>query len=122
MESVTTSRPWSRLREGEDYVWLVYGLVLVWGFGDVVSTYFAYAVTGTSSMEANPWIGLLLAHDPLWVVVLKGAVVLYAGVVLLACRPVVERVPGWQYWLGGVVCGGIVVVVNNLAVGAVILR
>jgi hypothetical protein len=100
------------------YVDLVYALVLVWGLGDVVSTYLAAAATGPA-MELNPWIRVLLAWEPLAVAALKGAVVLYAGVVLLACRPVVERVPGWRLWLAGVVGAGLVVVATNLAVSLV---
>jgi hypothetical protein len=50
------------------------------------------------------------------VAVLKGAVVLYAGVVLLACRPVVERVPGWRVGFRALVGTGWFVVVTNLAV------
>ena len=103
------------------YVGYVYALVLVWGLGDVVSTYFAVSAVGDVGMEANPWIRVLLETEPLLVVVLKAAVVLYAGVVLLACRPVVERVPGWQVWFGAVVVAGWAVVLNNLAIGIAVL-
>jgi hypothetical protein len=103
------------------YAGFVYALVAVWGLGDVVSTYVAVAAVGDAAVEANPWIRLLLETEPLLVAALKGAVVLYAGVVLLACRPVVERVPGWRLWFGGVVTAGWLVVVTNLAVAVAAL-
>lgn len=102
--------------EAPGYVELVLSLVLVWGFGDAASTLVAAAFAGPS-LEANPWIRLLLVHDPLLVVALKGAVVLYAGVVLLECRPVVERVPGWRAWFLCVIALGAVVVLTNVYVG-----
>ena len=99
------------------YVGLVYALVAVWGAGDVLSTYFAVAATNGAGMEANPWMRLMLEIEPLLVLAVKAAVVLYAGVVLLACRSIVESVPGWRVWLYGTVVVGWLVVVNNLAVG-----
>lgn len=99
-----------------DYVALVYGLVLVWGLGDLTSTLFATAATGTASAEFNPWLRVMMAHEPLLVVAVKAAVVLYAGVVLLACRPVVERVPYWRAWFAAVVGVGTLVVANNTIV------
>lgn len=100
------------------YVELVFSVVIVWGFGDAVSTLFATAVTGPHR-EANPWIRQLLSHDPMLVVVLKAAVVLYVGVVLLECRPVIERVPWWRAWLTGVVGLGVAIVLMNVYVGLV---
>ena len=99
------------------YEQLVYALVLVWGLGDVLSTFFAASATGTAAMEGNPWIRILLANEPLLVLALKAAVVLYAGVVLLECRPIVERVPGHRAWFVGVVGVGMLVTANNVAVG-----
>jgi hypothetical protein len=104
-----------------EYVGLVYALVLLWGLGDVLSTYFAYAALGTSAGETNPWIAVLLSYNPVLIAVVKGAVVLYVGVVLLEYREVVERVPGWRLWLSGVVVLGVLVVLNNLAVGVLAL-
>jgi len=104
-----------------EYVGLVYALVLVWGLGDVLSTYFAYAAVGGGGMEINPWIAVLLSQNPLLVLAVKAAVVLYVGVVLLELRPLVERVPGWRLWLGGLVVAGVLVVINNLAVGVLAL-
>jgi len=114
---------WQRIlpEESPEYVGLVYALVLVWGLGDVLSTYFAYATVETIAAESNPWMAVLLAHHPITVVVVKAAVVLYAGVVLLACQESVENVPGWRFWLSSVVLLGVVVVVNNLAVGVLAL-
>ena len=100
-----------------DYVEYVYALVLVWGLGDVVSTYIAVSAVGDVGMEANPWMRILLSTEPLLVLAVKAAVVLYAGVVLLECRSVVERVPGWQVWFAAVVVAGWAVVLNNLAIG-----
>ena len=98
------------------YVELVFSLVIVWGFGDAVSTLLAMGTAG-AHLEANPWIRLLLEHDPLLMVVLKAAVVLYAGVVLLECRSVVESVPGWRAWFVGLVALGVAVVLGNVYVG-----
>lgn len=96
---------WSALAEAAEirfekpgYVELVFSLVLVWGFGDALSTLFAARFAG-HHLEANPWVGTLLAHSPLVVLVLKMAGVLYVGVVLLECRDLVERVPLWRSWL-----------------------
>ncbi|QLH81034.1 hypothetical protein [Halosimplex pelagicum] len=100
------------------YVELVLSLVLIWGFGDAVSTLVAATFAGPS-LEANPWIRLLLVHHPLLMVALKAAVALYAGVVLLECRSVVERVPGWRAWFLGVIGLGTAVVVTNVYVGLV---
>lgn len=114
---------WDRLPSmpSSDYVSLVYGLVLVWGLGDIASTYFAYAAIGGGHMEANPWIAVMLSHNPLLVIVVKAAVVLYAAVVLLELQPVVKRVPWWRGWLAGLVLLGVLVVLNNLLVGIVAL-
>ena len=118
----TVRRSLSNLRAGlPDYVGFVYALVLVWGAGDVLSTYAAVSTSGDVGMEADPWIRLLLDTEPLLVAVLKAAVVLHAGVVLLECRPVVERVPGWRAWFVAVVGTGWVIVVTNLAVAFVAL-
>ena len=103
------------------YTGFVYALVAVWGLGDLLSTYVAVAAVGDAAMEANPWIRVLLETEPLLVLALKAAVVLYAGVILLECRSVVERVPGWRLWFCGVVTAGWLVVVNNLAIGVAAL-
>jgi len=100
-----------------EYVCLVYALVLLWGLGDVLSTYFAYAAVRTSAAETNPWMAMLLSYHPVLIAVVKGAVVLYVGVALLTYRGVVQQVPGWRLWLSGVVVLGVLVVLNNLAVG-----
>jgi len=100
------------------YVELVVSLVIIWGFGDAASTLVAAAFAGPS-VEANPWIRLLLTQEPLLVVALKAAVVLYAGVILLECRSVVERVPGWRAWFLGVIGLGTLVVLGNVYVGLV---
>jgi hypothetical protein len=106
--------------EKPGYVELVFALVIIWGFGDAASTLFASGAAGPG-LEANPWIRLLLVHHPLLMVVLKAAVVLYAGVVLLECRSVVESVPGWRVWFLGVVGVGTAVVLSNVYVGLVAL-
>lgn len=102
--------------EKPGYVELVFSLVLVWGFGDALSTLFAARFAGPG-LEANPWIRVLLTHEPLGVIALKMAVVLYVGIVLLECRSVVERVPWWRGWLLALVATGSVVVLANVYVG-----
>ena len=102
--------------EKPGYVELVFSIVLIWGFGDAVSTLFAARFAGVG-LEANPWIRLLLAHEPLAVIALKMAVALYVGVVLLACRSVVERVPLWRGWLLTILALGTGAVLVNLYVG-----
>lgn len=102
--------------ERPGYVELVLSLVVVWGFGDAVSTIVAAASVGPH-LEGNPWIRILLVHEPLLVVLLKGAVVLYAGVVLLECRAAVERVPGWRLWFLAVIAAGAAVALSNVYVG-----
>jgi len=123
MKDTTSVRIQDNIREmlrgdqdGSEYVRSVYALVLVWGLGDTVSTYAALAASGNTAMEANPWIRHLLSIDPLLIAVLKAAVVLYAGVVLLASRPIIERVPGYRLWFLAVVGAGVLTVVNNLAI------
>ena len=98
------------------YVELVFALVLIWGFGDALSTLFAARFAGVH-LEANPWIRLLLEHQPLAVIFLKGATVLYVGVVLLECRRFVESLPWWRAWLLAVVTAGTLVVLGNVYVG-----
>ncbi|MFY4812850.1 DUF5658 family protein [Haloarcula sp. AONF1] len=110
------AHPFSVRLQKPGYVELVFSLVLVWGFGDALSTLFAAQFAGPG-LEANPWIRVLLIHEPLLVIALKMAVVLYVGVVLLECRDVVERVPLWRAWLLSVVALGAVVVLGNTYVG-----
>jgi hypothetical protein len=105
----------------QDYVGLVYALVLIWGIGDILSTYVAYTATGDGSLEANPWISLLLSQDPFLVIALKGAVVLYTGIILLELQYFVRRTPGWRLWLSALVVSGILVVGNNLVVALAFL-
>lgn len=114
---------WDALHEAAEikiekpgYVELVFSLVLVWGFGDALSTLFAAKFAGVG-LEANPWIRVLLTHEPLVVIALKMAVALYVGVVLLECRSFVEQVPWWRGWLLGVVGVGAAAVLINVYVG-----
>lgn len=97
------------------YEELVLGVVAVWGFGDAISTLIAHSFHGGDA-ELNPWIRVLLGVDPLWVVVLKSAIVLYVGIVLLELEHVVRRVPGWRLWLRSLVASGFIVTMLNLAV------
>lgn len=115
MTSTITPRSLSARLRNPSYVELVFVLVFVWGFGDTVSTVVAAEFAGVH-LEANPWIRLLLAHEPLLVVLLKGAVGLLVGVILLECRTIVERVPWWRTWMAAVVGLGIGVVVVNVLV------
>jgi hypothetical protein len=103
--------------ERSTYVEFVFGLVFVWGFGDAVSTILALALTGDHSMEINPWIRVLLEHEPMLMLAVKFAVALYVGVVLLECRSVVEQVPGWRVWFYSLLGVGTFVVLSNLYVG-----
>lgn len=102
--------------EPPSYVELVFSLVLVWGFADGLSTLVALSFTGTAALEYNPWIRQLLVHAPLTVLVLKSAVALYVGVVLLELRDFVERTPGWRPWLTGVVALGALTSLGNVYV------
>lgn len=114
---------WQRIlpEQPTEYTALVYALVMVWGLGDVLSTYFAYAIIGGSHAEVNSWMAVMLSYNPLLVVLVKAAAVLYTGVVLLELQFLVERVPGWRAWLATLVVLGVFVVVNNLAVGVIAL-
>jgi hypothetical protein len=103
--------------ERAGYADLVFALVFVWGFGDAASTLIAYTLTGSVAQEANPLIRTLLAQDPMLLVVVKGLVGLTVGLALLACRDVVQRVPGWRTWLLVVLGVGTALVANNLYVG-----
>jgi hypothetical protein len=100
-----------------EYAQLVFALVFVWGFGDAVSTLVAYSFTGQFELEANPFVRMLLAHEPLLVLVMKAVVVLVVGVTLIGCRDLVEEVPFVRSWLLGVTAVGSLIVVSNLYVG-----
>ena len=97
------------------YVELVFGVVLVWGFGDAVSTLLAAEAVGFRH-EQNPWLRLLLSIEPLLVPLVKGAVVLLVGVVLLECREIVESVPLWRAWFVAVILAGTLVIAGNVYV------
>ena len=118
-QSVTSRIPF-RL-ESPGYVELVFSLIIVWGFADTLSTVVAMTAAGSAASEVNPWIRTLLIHEPLLVIVLKGAVALYVGVVLVACRDVVETVPGWRAWFLTLIAAGTVVVAQNLTFVAAVL-
>ncbi|EMA11359.1 hypothetical protein SAMN05443574_10359 [Haloarcula vallismortis] len=112
----TAFHPLSVRLQKPGYVELVFSLVLVWGFGDALSTLFAAQFAGPG-LEANPWIRTLLIHEPLLVIALKMAVVLYVGIILLECRDVVEQVPLWRAWLLSIVAAGAAVVLGNTYIG-----
>jgi len=98
-----------------DYVELVFGIVFVWGTGDLFSTFAALHFTGVWA-EANPLVRALLAHDPLLVVALKGAVMLVVGLSLFRYQAAVEELPRWRLLLGGLLGLGSCVVAMNLYV------
>jgi hypothetical protein len=102
--------------EKPGYVELVFAIVLIWGFGDAVSSLLAAELAG-HHLEANPWIRLLLGEAPLLAIALKLAVALYVGVVLLECRSFVEQVPLWRAWLFSLAFLGAVIVLNNVIIG-----
>ena len=104
----------ARLRR-PDYVELVFGIVLVWGTGDLLSTFAALYFTGVRA-EANPLVRALLAHDPLLVVALKGGVMLVVGLTLFRYQSPVEQLPRWRLLLGGLLGVGAGVVTRNLYV------
>jgi hypothetical protein len=103
------------------YVGLVVALVVVWGFGDALSTLWAIEMTGSIEGEANPWIKMLLAHDPALLLFFKAGVVAVAGGLLLWFREFVESVPGWRLWFGSMLTLGSVIVAGNTYVGVVTL-
>lgn len=102
-----------------EYGELVISIVIIWGFGDVISTLVASAAAGTIHLEANPLIRAMLAHDPMVMIGAKAAIVLVVGLALLAARPVVETVPAWRGWFIGINAFGAVVVLSNVTVAMV---
>lgn len=98
-----------------DYVELVFGIVFVWGTGDLFSTFAALHFTGIWA-EANPLVRALLARDPLLFVALKAGVMLVVGLALFRYRAAVVRLPRWRLVLGGLLGVGTGVVVINLYV------
>ena len=102
-------------RTRPDYAQLVLAVVFVWGAGDLFSTFLALHFTSVA-FEANPIVRTLLAHDPMLVVAMKGAIALVVGVSLLKYQSVVERVPLWRWWFVGVLAAGSAVVCTNLYV------
>jgi len=99
------------------YTDLVTALVAVWGLGDAASTLFALALTGDLSLEANPLVRALVAQTPLFLLVVKAAVVLVVGAALLRYREQITSVPLWRPWLLGVLGLGTLVVCSNVYVG-----
>lgn len=97
------------------YVDLVFAILLMWGTGDLFSTFAALHFTGVWA-EANPLVRTLLARDPMLVVALKGAVMLVVGLLLIRYRATVEELPRWRLLLGGLVGLGTGIVVLNLYV------
>ena len=116
--STSSSRTVASRLPRPDYTELVFAVVLVWGTGDLLSTFAALHYTGVWA-EANPLVRTLLAHDPLLVVALKGAVMLVVGVLLFEYRSAVEGLPHWRLWLGGLLGVGTGVVGMNLSVALV---
>jgi len=108
----TSSRTLTGRLQHPDYVELVFAIVFVWGTGDLLSTFAALHYTGVGA-EANPLIRTLLAHEPLLVVALKGAVMLLVGIVLFEYRPAIESLSHWRVWLASLVGVGTGVVSIN---------
>ncbi|MBX0286397.1 DUF5658 family protein [Haloarcula salinisoli] len=113
--STSSPRSLTARLQRPDYVELVFGIVFVWGTGDLLSTFAALHFTGLWA-EANPLVRTLLAHDPLLVVALKGAVMLVVGLVLFRYQDAVEQLPQWRVLLGGLLGVGSGVVAINLYV------
>ena len=99
------------------YPELVLSAVVVWGFGDAVSTLVALVVTGRPALEVNPLIRAVLVADPYLLIVLKAAVVLVVGLALVRYREPIQRVPCWRQWFHALLGLGLFVVVGNLYVG-----
>ncbi|MFB6161852.1 MAG: DUF5658 family protein [Halococcoides sp.] len=99
-----------------DYGELVLSIVIIWGFGDIVSTLVASAAAGTFHLEANPLIRALLMQDPMLMIGAKATIVLVVGLLLLAMRPIVESVPAWRGWFIGINAFGGVIVLSNVTV------
>lgn len=112
---MSTTHSLRRQATDPDYTDLVFAVVFVWGTGDLLSSLLAFYATGIHA-EANPLIRVLLAHNPLYVVALKGAVTLVVGIALLKHRQSIERIPLSDLWLGTMIGIGIGVVGLNLAV------
>jgi len=110
-----------RAGSAREYVALVYAVVLIWGMGDLLSTYYAYAATGSSAGELNPFVAAMLSAHPLLLAVVKAAAILWVGVVLLVFRSRIETLPAWRLWFVAVVGGGMVIVLNNLLTGVIAL-
>jgi len=113
--STASPRPLTTRLQRPRYADLVFAVLLVWGTGDLLSTFAAFHYTGVWA-EANPLIRTLLAHEPLLVIALKAGVMLLVGIVLLECQSVIERVPKWRLWLVTMVAVGAGVVSINLYV------
>ena len=114
MSTSSPSRLPARLHR-PGYVELVFTIVFVWGTGDLFSTFAALHFTGIWA-ETNPLVRTLLAHDPLLLVALKGAVMLVVGLVLFRYQAAVEQLPRWRLLLGGLAGVGTGVVAVNLYV------
>jgi len=113
--STSSPRSLTARLQRPDYVELVFGIVFVWGTGDLFSTFAALHFTGVWA-EANPLVRTLLAHDPLLVVALKGGVMLVVGLLLFEYQAAVEQLPRWRLLLGGLIGVGTGVVALNLYV------
>jgi hypothetical protein len=103
--------------EPTSYYELVAAVVVVWGFGDAVSTLVALVVTGQPAFEVNPFIRVLLLYDPYLLIALKAVVVLVVGLALVEYREIIEATPYWRPWLYGTLGLGLFIVAGNLYVG-----
>lgn len=103
------------------YAELVFAQMFVWGLGDAASTLLAFSISGNLALEANPIARTVLLHDPLLLLVLKGAVAAVVGITLIECRDTVTRVPLWRAWMFGVLALGTAVVFSNFYVGFAML-
>lgn len=103
------------------YAELVVAQMFVWGIGDAVSTLLALSLTGDLGLEANPIARTVMLHDPLLLLVFKGAVAAVVGITLIEFRDTVVRVPMWRTWMFGVLALGSAVVVTNFYVGFAML-
>jgi len=103
------------------YTELVFAQLFVWGLGDAVSTLLALSTTGNLALEANPIARTVLIHEPMLLLVLKGAIAVVVGITLIEFRDTVTSVPFWRVWMFGIFALGTAVVMSNLYVGLSVL-
>lgn len=106
MESRST--PPSRV----DRLGAAWGMILVWGVGDGVSTVVASRAVGPS-LEANPLMALALHVSPAFAFSVNLAAVILAAVLFHAGFQHIQVVPYWRVWAAVVLAIGVLTVAVN---------